>query len=100
MEMMTERWTDGRMDDLNAKVDKLEHRMDEGFRRVDESFRRVDENFRRVDEDFRELRGEMNMRFERVEGRIDDLNRTMLKLGGGALVTFVAGFAGLIATQL
>lgn len=74
-----EAWTDERLDDLNAKVDGLARRMDEGFR---------------------ELRGEMNSKLERVEERIDDVNRTMLRLGGGALVTFAVGFAGLIATQL
>lgn len=79
METMTERWTDGRMDDLNAKVDDLGRRVDHGFR---------------------DLRVEMNAKLERVEGRIDEVNRTMLLLGGGALVTFVVGFAGLIATQL
>jgi uncharacterized protein YPO0396 len=74
-----EAWTDERLDDLNAKVDDLGRRMDEGFR---------------------DLRGEMNAKFARVEERIDDINRTMLRLGGGALATFAVGFAGLIAAQL
>lgn len=72
-----EAWTDERLDDLNAKVDELGRRVDEGFR---------------------DLRGEMNTKFDRVEGRIDDVNRTMLRLGGGALISWTVGFAGLIAT--
>jgi hypothetical protein len=79
MSSVREAWTDERLDDLNAKVDDLGRRMDEGFR---------------------DLRGEMNTKFSRVEERIDDVNRTMLRLGGGALATFAVGFAGLIATQL
>jgi len=79
MSNVREAWTDERLDDLNAKVDDLGRRMDEGFR---------------------DLRGEMNVKFARVEERIDDINRTMLRLGGGALATFAVGFAGLIATQL
>ena len=42
----------------------------------------------------------MEARFERVEGRIDDLHRTILQLGAGAVVTLVVGFAGIIVTQL
>ena len=76
---MREAWTDERLDDLNTKVDDLGRRMDGGFR---------------------DLRGEMNAKFARVEERIDDIDRTMLRLGGGALVTSAVGFAGLIATQL
>jgi hypothetical protein len=86
-------WTDERMDDFAANVDR---RFDE----VDRRFGEVDRRFDRVEEDMRTLRSEMNGRFERVEERLDDVNRTILRLGGGALVTFVVGFAGLIATQL
>lgn len=79
-------WTDERMDDFVAHT----------YRRFDA----VDHRLNRIDADLRDLRREMNERFERVENRIDDINRTMMRLGGGALVTFVVGFAGLIATQI
>jgi len=79
MEAMRKAWTDERLDDMN---------------------RRMEGGFNRVDADIRSLRAEMNARFERVESRIDEVNRTMLRLGGGAIATFVAGFAGMIATQL
>jgi hypothetical protein len=69
---MRESWTDGRLDDLS-------HRVDEGFRRVDA--------------DIRDLRTEMNSRF-------DALQRTMLQIGGGMIAALLAGFMGLIATQL
>ncbi len=45
-----ENWTDGRLDDLSKKVD---------------------DGFVRVDTDIRELKGEMNQRFEKVEGKIE-----------------------------
>jgi hypothetical protein len=90
MDVMRESWTDARMDDLNGKVDDLGRRMDNGFNRVDA--------------DLRALREETSQRFERVDGRIDDLHeaihRTMLQLGAGVIVTLVVGFAGIIATQL
>ena len=38
------------------------------------------------------LRAETNARF-------DSLQRTLLQLGGGMLVTFVVGFASLLVTQ-
>lgn len=68
MEAMRQSWTDERLDDLS---------------------RRMDEGFRRVDADVRELRTEMNARF-------DNLNRILLRLGGGVIVALI----GLIATQL
>jgi len=79
MEAMRKSWTDERLDDMSC---------------------RMEDGFNRVDADLRALRSETTMRFERVEGRIDDLHRTMLQLGGGAIVTIAVGFAGLIATQL
>jgi hypothetical protein len=86
MHLMRESWTDARLDDLNGKVDDLGRRMDSGFNRVDA--------------DLRALREETTRRFEHVEGRIDDLQRTMLQLGGGAIATIAVGLLGVIATQL
>jgi len=76
---MRELWTDARLDDFASNVD-----------------RRFDD----LDTAVRDLRGEMHDNFARVEGRIDKLYHGILWLGGGALVTFVVGFAGLIVTQL
>ncbi len=90
MSSVREAWTDERLDDFGRNVD---HRFDRLEKKVDGLGRRMDDGFR-------DMRTEMNTKFERVEGRIDDINRTMLRLGGGALVTFAVGFASLIATQL
>ena len=59
-----EKWTDERLDDLNAKVDK-------GFAETKAGMR---EGFTRVDADIRELRGEMNARFEKVDKRFEKIN--------------------------
>lgn len=72
MESVRESWTDERLDDMN-------HRMEAGLKRVDE--------------DIRGLRAEMNVRF-------DGLQRTLLQLGGGVIAALIAGFMGVIATQL
>jgi hypothetical protein len=72
-------WTDERLDDLA-------HRLDDGFNRIDA--------------ELRSLRGDMNIRFAEVNGRIDALQRTMIGVAGAMMATFVAGFLGLIATQL
>ena len=69
---MRQSWTDERLDDLSQ---------------------RMDEGFRRVDADVRELRTEMNARF-------DNLNRTLLQLGGGLGGGVIVALIGLIATQL
>ena len=69
---MRESWTDERLDD---------------FRRD------VDWRFDRVDADNRDLRAEMNSRF-------DSLQRTLLQIAGGTIAALIAGFAGVIVTQL
>jgi hypothetical protein len=101
MEAMRESWTDRRLDDFAAhtgqRFDALERRMKDGFDRVDtemkEGFARVDaemkEGFARVDADIRDLRTQMAA-----------FQRMVLQLGGGMVVTFALGFAGLILAQL
>ena len=86
---MRESWTDERLDDFAAHTDRrfdtLEHRID------------------RVDTDIRELRGEMNARFERVDARLDSIQRTMVHAAVALSAAYIAGFAaliGLVATQL
>ncbi len=69
---MRESWTDARLDDMKQGMDA---------------------GFKRVDEDIRGLRIEMNQRF-------DALNRTLLQIGGGVIAAMIAGFMGLVATQL
>ena len=72
METMRESWTDARLDDMKQGMEA---------------------GFKRVDEDIRSLQTEMNQRF-------DALNRTLLQISGGVIATLIAGFMGLIATQL
>jgi hypothetical protein len=57
--------------------------------RLDDLVRRMDDGFNRLDADLRA-----------VNSRIDTLQRTMIQVAAGMMATFVAGFLGLIATQL
>jgi hypothetical protein len=75
MERARATWTDERLDDLAR-------RMDDGFNRLDAELRAV------------------NVRIDAVNGRIDSLQRTMIPVAGAMMATFVAGFLGLIATQV
>jgi hypothetical protein len=68
-------WTDERLDDLNC---------------------RVEDGFNRVDTELRSLRSEMNARFESTDARFDALHRTMIRIGGGMIATFIVGFTGLL----
>jgi hypothetical protein len=71
MEAMREKWTDERLDDMNA---------------------RMAEGFQRVDTDLRELRADMNSRFEAMQ-------RLIIQVGGGLFGTMLIGFLGLVLTQ-
>lgn len=59
----------------DERLDDLNHRVDEGFKRVDAELRALN-------------------------GRFDALNRTLLQIGGGLIATLIAGFFGVIVTQL
>ena len=79
MERARATWTDERLNDLAG---------------------RVDVGFSRVDEDLRALRAEISTRFDAQGARIDGLQRAILQVGGGLIAAFLAGFIGLIATQV
>lgn len=71
MEAMREKWTDERLDDMNA---------------------RMAEGFQRVDADLRELRSDMNNRFEAMQ-------RLIIQVGGGLFGTMLIGFLSLVLVQ-
>jgi hypothetical protein len=70
--MAREAWTDGRLDDLNARVEK---------------------GFDEVKGEVRELRREMNSRFNSIDARFDSMQRTMI-------IGFASIVASVVATQL
>lgn len=99
---MAQEWTEGRLDELSSKVDKGFERVDKGFERVDrrferveQRFERVEQRFERVDADINALRGEMKESLERIDGRIDSVQRT-IAFGAIALTgAILAGFAAI-----
>jgi hypothetical protein len=75
MYKMRESWTDERLDDFRDEVNRR-------FDGVDRRFDKVDAELHRVND------------------RLDGLHRTLLQIAGGTIATLIAGFAGVIATQL
>jgi hypothetical protein len=69
MQTMRDRWTDERLDDLNAKVDR---------------------GFDRVETEIHALRAEMNTRFDAINRTIEGLTRMMLWFGGALVIAIVA----------
>jgi len=86
-------WTDERLDDLSGQVRDLGRRMDAGFARVDEDLRALRSE---THAEVRALRTETSARFDAQDARFDALNRTLLRVGGGAIVTLVVGFASVL----
>jgi hypothetical protein len=75
MQAVRDKWTDERLDDLNA---------------------RMGEGFDRLDRDIREVRSElagMNERFEAT-------HRLIVQVGGGLFGTMAIGFVGLVVTMI
>lgn len=72
-------WTDGRLDDLAARVDA-------GFERTEGRFEQVDRRFEQVDR-----------RFEQVERRLDDLRESVFRGNVAMLVGFISVLAAILA---
>lgn len=103
---MRESWTDQRLDEFAAdtsrrfdgvdrrlngveqRLYKIEGRLNGVDTRLDLMEQSMSDGFNRIDTDMRELRSQ-NAAFQ----------RTFLQVSGGAFVTFVVGFVGVI-TQL
>jgi tetrahydrodipicolinate N-succinyltransferase len=79
MEAVRDVWTDERLDDLN-------HRVDSGFEEVNR--------------EFQALRLEMRTEFAAVRGEMAAMNRALIQVGAGFMVTMFVGFAATIATVL
>ena len=78
MEAARASWTDSRLDDLNERVGQ-----------VDEKVTRLDEK--------------MDAGFTRVNDRIDNLQHSMIVVGGGliaAMLTVLAAMLGMVITLL
>jgi hypothetical protein len=97
MEAVRDAWTDPRLDDLN-------HRVDRGFEEVGREFQAVRLEMRT---EFAAVRSEMATEFGSVRGEIVGLrgeiaamNRTLIQVGAGFMVTIFVGFAATIATVL
>ena len=101
MEAMRDIWTDERMDDLN-------HRVDEGFKEVGHEFRALRLEMRteftaqrsETQTEFSSVRSEMKTEFAAVRSEMAAMNRTLIQVGAGIVVSMFIGFAGTIATIL
>ncbi|HEU4944437.1 MAG TPA: hypothetical protein VFT10_04675 [Solirubrobacterales bacterium] len=88
MEAMTERWTDGRMDDLSAKVDELGCRMENGFNRLDADIRALRDDTKsefgavrgEMKKESTAVRAEMKEGFEAVDKRFDTVDKRFEKV--------------------
>ena len=108
MEAMRDAWTDPRLDDLNQRVDS-------GFNETSREFQALRLEMRA---EFAAVRSEMRAEFAAVRseaaaestsirGEIAGLrtemtamNRTLIQVGAGSMVTMFVGFAATIATVL
>jgi hypothetical protein len=101
MEAVRDAWTDERLDDLN-------HRVDGGFKEVTREFQALRLEMRtefgavrsEMATEFGSVRGEMATEFAAVRGEMAAMNRTLIQVGAGFMVTMFVGFAATIATVL
>jgi len=96
MELMAERWTDGRIDDLKDQMVDMDQRIDKRFERFEN---RMDEGFRELRAEMRESRRETNMRFDALDGRFDAMQRVLIVYGGSMFAAMMGLIAALVVTQ-
>jgi hypothetical protein len=107
MEAMREKWTDGRLDDMNERIS-------EGFNRLDHELRDVRAEIRALRTDigaeFGSVRSEIGSEFGSVRSendslraemnsRFDAMQRLILQVGAGMFGTMALGFIGIILSQ-
>jgi predicted nucleic acid-binding Zn-ribbon protein len=109
MELMAERWTEDRLDDLKQEVEKQGRRMDDGFRDVRSEFASVRQEIgdvrgevAGVRSDIGVLRKEMDERFdrigERLEARFDIMLYALLGFGGAMFAAMASLVAAVIVS--
>jgi hypothetical protein len=88
MEQPMNSWNDDRLDELSSRVD-------EGFRRVDEGFKETAtrESVAEVNARFDRLEGRMDDRFDRLTGRIDRFYYTFIVVLVALMGNFIANGA-------
>jgi hypothetical protein len=111
MELMTERWTDDRMDDLKRQVEGLDSRMEQGFREVRKEIgglrsdvegqigglrSGMESQIGGLRGEMTGLRSEMDMRFDRLDTRLDTLVYAIVGFGA----SMFAAMMGLIAVVI
>jgi predicted nucleic acid-binding Zn-ribbon protein len=65
--MPREKWTDERLDDLQAEMREGFVRVEEEVKRLDGNIERLDEDIKRIDRNLSELGREINIRFEGLQ---------------------------------
>jgi hypothetical protein len=93
MELMAERWTEERLDDLKGQVEKLERRTDAGFRELRQE---MDRRFDKVDGRFEAI----ERRFDLIDGRFEAIHRTLILFLASMFAAMISLVATLVATQL
>ena len=86
MEAVRDKWTDERLDDMNA-------RMSGGFDRLDKDIREVRSEVTGV-------RKEMKTEFAKVNDRFEATHRLIIQVGAGLFGTTAMGFVGMILTLI
>jgi len=79
MEAVRDKWTDERLEDMNAHMGK--------------GFDRLDKDIREVRAEVASVRGEMNSRFEATQ-------RLIIQVGAGMFGTMMIGFVGLMVMMV
>lgn len=86
MQTMRQSWTDERLDDFRAETAQR--------------FAAVDRRFDAVDKRFDAVENKMQAGFERLDAKMDALQRTLMQTGGGIIATLVAGIVTALIAQL
>jgi len=93
MQTMRQSWTDERLDDFRAETAQR-------FDAVDKRFDAVEKRFETVDKRFETVEDKMLAGFERLDAKMDALQRTLMQTGGGIIATLIAGIVTALVTQL
>jgi len=104
---MREKWTDGRLDDMNERIG-------EGFSRLHHELREVRAEIRalrtdigtefgsvraEIGSEIRSVRSENGSLRDEMSSRFDAMQRLILRVGGGLFGSMALGFIGIVVSR-
>jgi hypothetical protein len=89
--MESSAWTNERLDEFSCRIDQ-------GLANVDQRFAQIDQRFQQLDRRSERLEDAINSVGEKTEHGFREVNRLMIRVGAGIIITLIGVIGTILAT--